>query len=151
MSSVQNYVKERIVTELKNKLQTDLGIESLYIKPFNVIQLNGVYLNDRKDSTILKANTIYADFDLLPLLNRQLIFNAAKLSDFDVNLAKDSANAPLNIQFIIDAFKPKEQTNKAKIQIHINSLDIENGNFRYDIKDRGVVINSTQTISISAI
>lgn len=139
MSSVQNYVKERIVTELKNKLQTDLGIESLYIKPFNVIQLNGVYLNDRKDSTILKANTIYADFDLLPLLNRQLIFNAAKLSDFDVNLAKDSANAPLNIQFIIDAFKPKEQTNKAKIQIHINSLDIENGNFRYDIKDRGVV------------
>lgn len=136
MPSVQNYVKERIVTELKNKLQTNLGIESLYIKPFSIIQLNGVYLNDRNDSTILKAKTIYADFDLLPLLNKQLVFNAAKLSEFDINLAKDSTQSALNIQFIIDAFKPKQQTNNAKIQVHINSLDVINGHFRYDIKNK---------------
>lgn len=141
MSSVQAYVKERIVTELKNKLQTNLEIESLYIKPFNVIQLNGVYLNDPKDSTILRANTIYADFDLLPLLNKQLIFNAAKLSDFDINLAKDSASAPLNIQFIIDAFKPKKETDNAKIQVHINSLDIVNGHFKYDVRNKDSIDN----------
>lgn len=133
MKSVQNYVKEYIVTELKNKLQTDLGIESLYIKPFNVIQLNGVYLKDKNDSIILKANTIYADFDLLPLSKKELVFNAARLSDFEINLSKDSAQAPLNIQFIIDAFKPKKESNNKKIQVQINSVDISDGNFRYDI------------------
>ncbi|SHF40937.1 Family of unknown function [Dysgonomonas macrotermitis] len=139
MPWVQNYIKERIVAELRNKLQTNLDIESLYIQPFNIIQLNGVYLNDRNDSTILRAEKIYADFNLLPLLNKQLVFNAARLSDFEVNLAKDSAQAPLNIQFIIDAFKPKQESNNAKIQVEINSINIDNGHFRYDIKDKPVM------------
>lgn len=69
-------------------------------------------MNDEKDSTILLAKAIQADFDLLPLLDNQLLFTSAKLSDFDIHLSKDSANAPLNIQFIIDAFKPKDKAKK---------------------------------------
>lgn len=136
MAFVQNYIKDKVVTELKKQLQTNLDIKSLYIQPFSVIQLNGVYLNDRNDSTILKANKIYADFDILPLINKKLVINAASLSDFDVNLAKDSANAPLNIQFIIDAFKPKEESKNQKIQVKISSINIADGRFKFDVKDR---------------
>ncbi|MBF0576786.1 translocation/assembly module TamB domain-containing protein [Dysgonomonas sp. GY617] len=136
MSYVQNYIKDRIVLELRNKLQTDLNIGSLYIKPFNVIQLNDVYLNDRKDSSILIAKKVYADLEILPLLNNQLVITVSKLSDFQVNLAKDSASAPLNIQFIIDAFKPKDDKKGAKFQVKIHSLNISDGRFRFDINDR---------------
>ncbi len=135
MSYVQNYVKERIVLELKNKLQTDLGIGSLYIRPFNTIQLNDLYLKDQRDSTILIAQKIYADVEILPLLNNKLIITVSKLSDFEVNLSKDSANAPLNIQFIIDAFKPKDDKKKTKFEIQINSLNIADGRFKFDIND----------------
>lgn len=139
MPYVQNYVKERIVLELKNKLQTDLGIGSLYIRPFNIIQLNDLYLKDQKDSTILIAQKVYADVEILPLLNNKLIITVSKLSDFEVNLSKDSANAPLNIQFIIDAFKPKDNKKKTKFEVQINSLNIADGRFKFDINDRPYV------------
>lgn len=136
MSYVQNYIKDRIVLELRNKLQTDLDIGSLYIQPFNVIQLNDVYLKDQKGSTILIAQKVYADLEILPLINNKLIINVSKLSDFEVNLAKDSASAPLNIQFIIDAFKPKDDKKGAKFEVKIHALNITDGRFRFDIKDR---------------
>lgn len=141
MHSVQNYIKGKVVAELTKKLDTNLGIESLYIKPFNVIQLNGVFLNDKNDSTILKAQKIYANFDLIPLLEKRLVFNSAELSDFEVHLSKDSLTAPLNIQFIIDAFKPKENTNKEKIQVRINSIDISKGRFKFNIKDQAYTLD----------
>lgn len=136
MPYVQNYVKERVVLELRNKLQTDLNIGSLYIKPFNVIQLNDVYLNDRNDSTILIAKKVYADLEILPILEKKLIISVSKLSDFEVNLSKDSTSAPLNIQFIIDAFKPKDDKKNAKLEVKIHSLNISDGRFRFDINDR---------------
>ncbi len=136
MSYVQNYIKERIVLELKNKLQTDLNIGSLYIRPFNTVQLNDVYLKDQKDSTILIAKKVYADIKILPLFNNKLVITVSKLSDFEINLSKDSASAPLNIQFIIDAFKPKDNKKKSKFEVRINSLNIADGRFKFDIKDR---------------
>lgn len=136
MPEVQEFIKNEIVKELKNKLDTDLGIASISIQPFNVIQLNDVYLNTRQGDTILNAHRIYADIDLMSLLDKRLIFSAARLNDFEVSLSKDSANAPLNIQFVIDAFKPKEDSNKEKIQVQVNTLNISNGRFNFDIKDK---------------
>lgn len=139
MPSVQNRIKNIVVTELQKKLNTNLGIESLSIQPFNIIQLNGVYLNDQKDSTILRAEKVYADFDLIPLLNNQLVISAAKLSDFDVALSKDSTNGSLNIQFVIDAFKSKDDKKKQKLEVKINSLNISDGAFKFDVKDKPII------------
>ncbi|MEN9918643.1 MAG: hypothetical protein RL662_1079 [Bacteroidota bacterium] len=133
---MQTYVKNTIVNELKNKLNTDLGIASLSIQPFNGVQLKGVYLKDRKDSTILTANTVYADFELLPLLDNQLVITSAKLVDFEVDLSKDSTKAPLNIQFVIDAFQSKDTLNKTKLDVKVNSINLADGRFRFDVKDR---------------
>jgi len=138
---VQEYVKNFVVKELRAKLQTNLDIESVNIHPFNIIQLNQVYINDKRDSTILKADKIYAEFELKALLDNQLIFSSARLSDFDVRLSKDSASAPLNIQFIIDAFKPKDTTKKSKLDVKINSINISNGNFHFDVENRPYVFD----------
>lgn len=136
MPSVQEYIKEKIVAELRSKLNTDLNIGSLYIKPFNTIQLNDIYLNDHAGDTILNAGKIYASFELLPLLHDKLTITDARLSDFEIYLSKDNPNAPLNIQFIIDAFKPKESSNNNKLEVKINSINISNGNLHFDVKDR---------------
>lgn len=136
MPSVQDYIKEFAIKELKSKLQTNLGIESVNIQPFNTILLKGVYLNDKQDSTILSADKIYAKLDIKSLLNKQLIISAAKLSDFNIYLSKDSASAPLNIQFVLDAFKSKNDSSQNKLDVQINSINIADGNFHFDVKNR---------------
>lgn len=141
MSSVQEYIKDKLVDELRSKLSTDLNIGSLYIQPFNTIQLNDIYLNDREGDTILIAEKIYAGFDLLPLLNNSLVITDARLADFEIYLSKDDPNTPLNIQFIIDAFKPKESTNNNKLDVKINSINITNGNLHFDVEDRPAETN----------
>ena len=134
MPSVQDYIKKELVKALKDKLDTDLGITSLSIQPFNVIQLNDIYLNDREGDTILNAKKIYVDFEILPLLDRQLVISAARINDLDARLAKDSTNSPLNIQFIIDAFKSKDDSKKEKFEVKINTLNIADGKFSYNVK-----------------
>lgn len=65
-----------------------------------------------------------------------MLITSARLSDFDAVLSKDSSNAPLNIQFVIDAFKPKDDLKKKKLDVQINTVNIADGRFRYDVKDR---------------
>ena len=136
MPAVQNYAKERIVEELKNKLGTEVGIGQLHFQPFNTIQLDSIYLYGQANEQILIANKLYADVDIFSLFNHKLVISSARLSDFSVSLSKDSANAPLNIQYIIDAFKSDNNDNGAKLQVKLNSVSIDNGSFHFDIKDR---------------
>lgn len=136
MSPVQNYAKNIIVDELKKKLGTEVGIGKLSFHPFNTIALDSVYLYDQSGERVLLANRISADIDILALTSNQLIFTSAKLSDFDIRLSKETSNSPLNIQYVIDAFKSDNKESKSKLEIKLNSVSISNGEFRYDVKDK---------------
>lgn len=137
-SVVQDYAKNIIVQELKNKLGTELGIGRLHFQLFNTIELDSVYLYGQVNEEILIADKLYADVDILSLLNQKLVVTSARLSDFSVSLSKDSTSAPLNIQYIIDAFKSDNKDGGAKLLVKLNSVSIDNGSFRFDIKDKPV-------------
>lgn len=132
---MQNYAKDIVVEELKKKLDTDLGIAQLHFQPFSTIQLDSVYLYGQRHEQILLADKISADIDLLSLLNGKLVFTSARLSDFKVQLSKDSSNAPLNIQYIIDAFKSDKPSSDSKIEVKLSSVGVDNGYFSYDVLD----------------
>ncbi|MFR9166434.1 MAG: translocation/assembly module TamB domain-containing protein [Dysgonomonas sp.] len=138
MPSVQESIKERVVSDLRKKLNTELTIEKLHIQPFNTVELNGVHLLDRENNQILKAEKIYGSIQLLPLIKKNVVITAIRLNDFDITLSKDSSSAPLNIQFVIDAFKPDNKENKMSFDVRINSVILNNGNFSFDIKDKPV-------------
>jgi len=139
MQSVQDYARDRIVEELKVKLNTDLGIKKLKFQPFNSISLDSVYLYDQSNKEILLAEEISAHFDLFHILQKKIVITSARISDFEVNLSKSDPEAPLNIQFIIDAFKPKESSTKSAIEFKLNSVSLADGDFRYDVEDKPVV------------
>ena len=134
-SYVQNYTKNLIVKELTKKLDTELGISKLRFLPYNTIELDSVYILDQSNDKILFANRISTSIDIFALLQKKLVFTQASLIDFDVILSKESKTEPLNIQFIIDAFKPKDNKPKEKISVQLNSITIKDGRFNYDILD----------------
>lgn len=136
MPSVQESVRERIVLELKAKLNTDLDIKTLHFQPFNRIKLGEIKLNDRENNKILIAEQLYASVELLPLLNNQIVISTVSLNNFEFHLSKETQDSPTNIQFIIDAFKSEDKKKKKSFDVTINSLNVNNGVFWFDIKDK---------------
>lgn len=141
INAVQEYAKDRIVNELKKKLDTDLSIGHLKFQPFNNIELDSVYLYDKNHKLILNAEQVSAHFDILHILKKSLVISSARISDFEINLSKENKDSTLNIQFVIDAFKPQNNDNKSKLQVDINTVSIVNGKLNYDIQDKPISNN----------
>ncbi|MDR0824648.1 MAG: translocation/assembly module TamB [Prevotella sp.] len=128
-----------MVDELKSKIGTELGIGKLHFQLFNSVRLDSVYLYDRSNEKVLMADKVSASIDLYSLMKKKVVITSAWLSDFEIHLSKETADAPLNIQYIIDAFQPKGDKPKSKIDIKISAVNIQNGRFSYDIKDKPAV------------
>ena len=136
-SSVQNYVKDRIVEELKGQIGSEFGISKLSITPFNGLELDSVYLYDQSGEKVFLAKDVYASVDLLGLLENKLVISSVNIDSFGVYLSKDSTAAPLNIQYIIDAFKsPEPKKKNPKIDLKISTVHLTNGTFEYSVKDK---------------
>lgn len=136
--AVQNYAKDFIVEELRAKLDTDLGIGRLYFRPFNTVGLDSVYIFDKENKKIFLADNVSASIDLFELVKQNIVISSTRLSDFEVHLSKQSKDSTLNIQFIIDAFKSKEDKPKSKLELKINAINILDGRFTYDILDQPI-------------
>ncbi|MFT3994503.1 MAG: translocation/assembly module TamB domain-containing protein [Dysgonomonas sp.] len=134
--AVQESVKEKIVAELEAKLGTNVEIGRLHFMPFSTIELNDVYLYGQTNEKILVAEKLSASIDLFALVQKEVIITSAWLSDFEVHLSKETSNSPLNIQYIIEAFKSQDDKPKTQIDIKLSSINISNGQFFYDIKDK---------------
>lgn len=140
--AVQEYVKNFVVEDLKKRLGTELGIGSLSFKPFSTVELDSVYLYDQSNQKVLVADKISASIDLFALMQKKVVVTSAWLSDFEVHLSKDSLNSPLNIQYVIDAFKSKDTVPKTRIDIKLSAVNIVNGKFYYDVKDKPILGDS---------
>ena len=134
--AVQEQAKKFIVKELKAKIDSDLGIGHLHFKPFNKVDLYDVYLYDQAQQKVLIADKISAGIDLMSLMRGRLVFTSAHLADFEVHLSKEASDTPLNIQYIIDAFKPQDDKPKSNIDVVLSAVSITNGRFYYDVKDK---------------
>lgn len=136
MPAVQEYAKDIVVDELKKKLGTELGIGKLHFQPFNTVELDSIYLYDQSNKKVLVADKLSASIDLYALMKGDVIISSAWLSDFEVHLSKETSETPLNIQYIIDAFKPQDNKPPSKFEIKLTSVNIQDGKFFYDVKDK---------------
>lgn len=131
---VQQKIKSISVHELQNILHTELDIERISIEPFNKVALHKLYLKDLQGDTLLYADRLSAGFELLPLLEKRLVFTTIQFFGFDIRLNRQTPKDKLNFQFIADAFLSKEREKREKnIDLKIRSILIRRGNLSYDI------------------
>lgn len=134
---VQNEIATTATQELSRRLGVPVKIERVDIEWFNRLVLEGLYLEDQQGKVLFKANHVAAGFDILPLLNGQLIFNTVRLFGPQVHLSRKTAADPLNLKFVIDAFASKDTLPKKKLDIDLrfNTVLIRQGHFSYDVEE----------------
>lgn len=132
---VQRNIKERLESELGNLLATPVHIGDLSIMPFNHASLSDVIIKDNSGDTILSAKKIAAGVDMYNLLiKRKVSVSYVVLRGIDLRLRRDSVNAPLNIQHIIEALKPKDKNKPPKrFEFNANTIILRQWDISYDV------------------
>lgn len=131
---IQHKVASVVASELHQKLQTNLSIGKVDVGFFNRIIIEDVNIDDQSGQPMLKAARLAAKVEILPLFEKTVNIRSIQLFGFDIHLYKKNPKAPLNCQFVIDAFKSKHPSTKpTPLNMRINALLIRRGAVSYDI------------------
>ncbi|MCC8146382.1 MAG: hypothetical protein LIO93_08110, partial [Bacteroidales bacterium] len=94
-------------------------------------------MEDQKGDTLFTAKRIACGFDFLPFFQKKFYFSSAQIYTFQLHLKKENESAPLNIQYIIDAFQSKDNEKKESfIDLSIKSLSLGHGIFSYRVENK---------------
>lgn len=132
--AVQQKIKSVGEEELSKFLKTDVKIGELSIKPFNQILLYDVDIVDQQKKDLIKIDVIGAGINIEKLFkDKRLEIDYAELIGLHGTITKADKNSPTNLQFIIDAFKPKGNKPPKKFDLAIRNIVIRNSDVHYDV------------------
>ena len=133
----QEKTSHLITSYLNKKLHTEVHIRRIEYGLFDKLILKDVYLEDLSGEVLFQAKRVAAGFDFVPILQKKWRFKSIQLFTFQFNLSKETDNAPLNIQYLIDAFSRKDTTaTNSMIDLQIKDLSMRSGSFSYRVKDK---------------
>ena len=127
MPTVQRRICRVAERELSALTGGRLTIGEADISPFNEVVVADVTLYEpATDSVCAHIGKLGAGISLLDLFwRRRIVVTYAELLDFKASLRQDSAGAPLNIQFLIDAFSGKDKSKPpARFDLAIQTIVI---------------------------
>lgn len=133
--AVQNYMKRIGENELSKLLNTEVTIGEIRIEPLNEVALSNVRIPDQKGNRMISVDKIGAGINLYRLLfNGKITFNHAEVIGLDGKIEKRTPGSPANIQFLIDALKPKDKNKPpTKFDIELNAVILRKSQITYDI------------------
>ncbi|RXM48615.1 translocation/assembly module TamB [Flavobacterium sp. YO12] len=146
--SVQNYVKDKAVTYLQDKIKTKVSLDHISIKFPKDIVLEGFYFEDQKRDTLLAGKRLELDVDLFKIVSSELEINSVSLENVKANISRNK-NGVFNFDYIIKAFKSKESkaedpdSKPFKISVVKINLDNINFNFKDDYSKNDVRVKLT--------
>ena len=135
-SPANKWLTKQIETALEEKLQTELNINRVEVSLFDRVVLHDVLLYDQKGKEMLSADLLSVKVNLSSIINKKMVFRTISVLDSNIRLYKENKTAKPNFQFVIDAFKPKDRKEPAKLDLKINSLVVRRTNISYDQLDK---------------
>lgn len=132
---VQNKIRTVVEKELSDYIGSRVEIGQVQISPFNVVVVKDMTVWDKDGVVALKIHRAGAGISLWRLVrDRRLDFSHAELVGLKGNIYQKYKGAPLNIQYIIDAFKPKDKNKPpTKFDFSIRHIILRNSAVNYNL------------------
>lgn len=129
----QTWAAQQVASYLSSEWGTDVSIEKVDIVFFDRIDIEGIYVADCKNDTLLYSGLIHADIADWSLSESFVTIEKAELSDAYCYIRKYKGDTTFNFQHIVDYFASDEpaDTTKSAFKINVNSIALNNINFNY--------------------
>ena len=133
--AVQNRIRHIGETELSKLFGTKVSIGNIQLDPLNEAVVTDVLIPDTVGNPMIRIDKIGAGISIYDLVfNGRFTFNHAEIIGMDAQIKKATPDAPMNIQFLIDALMPdKPQKQPTKFDIRMNAVIIRKGHVTFDI------------------
>lgn len=131
---VQTAIAKKVAGYLSKELKTTISIESLYIKPFKSVVLEGLYVQDLDKDTLLHSPKFTVNLNYFSIRQRIVSINTVQMDDGKFFL-KTYKTGKTNLQFIINYFntgttKPSK-TPKKRYDLTLDKVVLNNVGFKY--------------------
>lgn len=135
------FVQQRLCAEgekaLGEFLNTRVQIGSVSIVPFNQLELNDVLIDDQQGNSLLTVEKLGAGISLKDLiLDKRMIITYAEVIGLNGHITRPDKQSPTNMQFIVDAFKPKEERESKPFEVQVKTVVIRQTALTYDVMDQ---------------
>ncbi len=122
---------------LSEYLNTEVKIGSVSITPFNQLELNDVLIMDQQGDSLLAIDKLGAGISLKKLLaDNRIVVTYGEIIGLDGHVTRPDKDSPTNVQFIIDAFKPKDNKPPKPFDVEVNTVVMRKSNLTYDVMDQ---------------
>lgn len=136
LPSVQNSIGERAEKELTNLLGTQVSIGEVSYSPFNRITLSDVKVCDDNGADALNVEHLGAGVSIFESLwQKKIVVTYAEFIGLNLNLYRDSVDAPLNIQPIIARLKKDDGKEPSRFDVAVNMVVIRRSSLTYNVND----------------
>nr|WP_230466720.1 translocation/assembly module TamB [Faecalibacter macacae] len=134
---VQNFIKDKLVIYLENKIKTDVELERVYIDFPNNLIIENLHLKGEDVDTLLFTKKLDVSLDIWQLLKSKADITSIDLEGTRANVIRRK-DGSFNFDYIINAFATKEEEESTS-KPFIISLD------KIYLKDIGASFNDLQS------
>jgi translocation and assembly module TamB len=121
-SAGQKFVQKQLVSFLGNKIDTPYRIGSIKYRIPDWVVIEDIYFEDQQRDTLVMANSIRVDIDMLALIRSKIIVNSLVINKGLVKIYTPDDSEDFNYQFLADAFSSGEP----EVAEPINQTSAEN-------------------------
>ncbi|OBX26812.1 hypothetical protein A9996_03105 [Gelidibacter algens] len=110
----QGIIVDKVVSYISDKTNTKVEIENLFVTYDGDIQLDGLYLEDKKGDTLIYSKSLEANIPLWAMIRGEGIgVDALDWEGVRANIIRKDTLNGYNFQFLIDAFAATDTTTVA--------------------------------------
>ena len=126
---VQTWLVQKTTQILSENLQTKATVERVNIRFFKTLLLENIYIEDRRQDTLLFAEELSANIGLLSIFQNEIYLNDIGIKGANINLLQPETDTVFNYQFLIDAFSSDEPKSDTPWKFGLGELYIQNTDF----------------------
>lgn len=134
LPAVQNKIRLKAESALSEYLHTNVSIGRVTIQPFDRLTLENVAIPDQNGDSLITVEKLGAGISLPQLVTDQrVVVTYAEIIGLNGHITRPDKQSPTNAQFLIDAFKPKDDSGPKPFDVQVFNVVIRKTNLRYDV------------------
>jgi len=129
----QTYLAQQTASYLSNELGTEITIDKVDVVFFDLVDIEGVYVEDKIKDTLLYSEDIRVNIGDFSLSDSFVDIDEVALTNAHVNIKKFKNDSTFNFQHIVDYFASEEEytTAASNFKVNVQKINLNNINFVY--------------------